>query len=258
MALSDVQGKTALVTGASSGIGRALSRLLAADGCNLVLVAHDPGKLDAAAGELAGKGARVRTISSDLSVPAAASDLAAQLAGTRIDILVNDAGFGTYGPFAQADAGQEQQMLQVNVVTLTSLTRLLLPGMLERGWGRILNLGSIASFAPAPSAAVYAASKAYVLSFSRALAEEVRGSGVTVTTLCPGPTATNFGKRSAMEKAALFARTMDPSVVALAGYRALLAGRRVTIPGAFNRFVAIAPRFVSDRLVIRLSGRLMQ
>ncbi len=254
-----LKGKTALVTGASSGIGRELSRLLAADGCNLILVARNQQGLDAVAKELNGvAGITVRSLAADLSEAAAPAEIFAELGAEPVDILVNDAGFGTHGPFAEADLKRDLQMLQVNILTLTSLTRLFLPGMLQRGWGRILNLGSIASFAPAPYAAVYSASKAYVLSFSRALAEEVKGTGVTVTTLCPGATVTGFGKRAEMDATKLFAATTSkPDAVAAAGYRALLSGRRVVIPGASNRFIAIAPRFVPDGLVTRLSKRFM-
>ncbi len=198
---------TALVTGASSGIGEDLARLFAADGHNLVLVARGGERLHALAGELRDrKRIAASVIVADLSDPASPDRIARELVenGQQIDVLVNNAGFGQYGMFAKVDPVELGRLLQVNVSALTLLTRLLLPGMLSRRSGRVLNVASTAAFQPGPLMAPYYASKAYVLSLSEALAEETRGTGVTVTCLCPGPTTTRFQARAGMQKSKLF------------------------------------------------------
>ncbi len=186
---------TVLVTGASEGIGLELARLFARDGCRLALVARRAERLDALAVELRGRfGAAAAVIPADLADPGAPDGILAALRARsmEVDVLVNDAGYGVYGPFASTDLGAEIGLIQVNVASLTHLTKLLLPGMLRRGRGRILNVSSTAAFQPGPLMAVYYATKAYVQSFSEALSDELEGSGVTVTALCPGPTATGF------------------------------------------------------------------
>ena len=198
--MADVMGpsvreQTALVTGASSGIGEELAKLAAADGCNLVLVARRQERLDALARDLSvAHGVSARVITADLANRAAPRRIAEELTKGRltIDILVNNAGLGIYGPFWERELGKELEVVQVNVVALTELTGLLLPGMISRKRGRILNVASTAAFQPGPWMAVYYATKAYVLSFSEAIAEELKGTGVTVTALCPGPTITEF------------------------------------------------------------------
>lgn len=179
----------ALVTGASSGIGREIARVCAREGHDLVIVARSEGRLAELADELRAKhGARVNVLPKDLSLETSANEIAEELAseGIQVDILVNNAGFDVFGRFADTDLERELDLLHVNVVALTQLTKLFVRGMRERGYGRVLNLGSTGSFVPAPLNAVYAASKSYVLSFSEAIGEELRGTGVTVTTLCPG------------------------------------------------------------------------
>jgi len=186
---------TALVTGASSGIGLELARLFAGDGHDLVLVARSEGRLREIGEQLeTAHGITATVVASDLSKPNAARDLveALRAALIEIDVLVNNAGFGLSGAFIDNDPRTQLDMLQVNVVALTELTRLLLPPMVARRSGRILNVASTAAFAPGPLAAVYGATKAYVLSFSEAIGEELRHSGVTVTALCPGPTQSGF------------------------------------------------------------------
>ena len=193
--------QTALITGASSGIGADLARLFARDGYDVVLVARSEEKLREVA-EGIGKehaGVTARVIVADLARPDAARDVVDALGGLPIDALVNNAGYGVAGPFVETDVRSELEMIQVNVVALTHLTKLLAPGMVARKRGRILNVSSTAAFQPGPLMAVYYATKAYVLSVSEALAEELRGSGVTVTALCPGPTATGFAAASNME-----------------------------------------------------------
>jgi short-subunit dehydrogenase len=240
---------TAIVTGASSGIGLELARLLARDGHDVVLVARSEERLAALAGELPG----ARSLPLDLSDPAAPAKLEAEVPSA--DVLVNNAGVGTYGPFAAADLGRTMAMIQLNVSALTELTHRYLPGMIERGAGRVLNVASTAAFQPGPLMAVYYATKAYVLSFSEAVGEELRGTGVTVTALCPGPTASGFQAEAAMESSRLVAGRRLPSsaAVAEAGYKAMLAGKPVAVVGIQNRILAgsvrLAPRSVVRRVV---------
>lgn len=252
--------KTALITGASSGIGRELARLFAADGHNLVLVARDEVRLGQLAEELRGAhGVDVTVLPKDLASPQAADEIAAELSrlGVEVDALVNNAGFNVYGAFADTDGQRELQMLQVNVVALTRLTKLLLRGMLARRTGRILNIGSTGSFAPGPFDAVYCASKAYVLSFSEAIAEELAGTGVTVTALCPGATKTEFAERAGMTDTPMFrGRLAEPADVALLGYRALMRGRRVAIHGLGNALMTFSIR-LSPRAMVASVGRRM-
>lgn len=252
---------TALITGASSGIGLEFARLLAREGHDLVLVARNELRLQGIAEELrANTGVEVTVLPADLAQPSAADAIAAALAnrGLMVDTLVNNAGFNVYGAFSATDGKRELDMLQVNIVALTRLTKLLLPGMLERGAGRILNVGSTGSFAPGPFDAVYCASKAYVLSFSEALAEELEGTGVTVTALCPGATATEFAERAAMTGTAMFrGRVAAPADVARAGYRALMAGRRVVIPGVRNALMTFSMRLSPRNLVASIGRRML-
>ena len=246
--------RTALVTGASSGIGAALAPLFARDGWHLVLVARTVAPMEALGARLArDHGVRVTVIASDLSAPGAAARLVAELdrRGIAIDALVNNAGFGLHGAHATSDAAELSRMLAVNVVALTELTRALLPGMLARGHGRVLNLGSVGSFVPGPFMAVYYASKAYVLSYSEALAEELAGSGVTVTALCPGLTRTGFQARAGLTRpnASHGPHVADVESVARAGYAAMLRGARVEVPGFLNKLATQFPRFTPRWLV---------
>jgi short-subunit dehydrogenase len=261
MAATDSSRPIALVTGASGGIGLELAKLFAADGHDLVLVARDRDRLAAVARELESRhGIRATAAPADLADPAAPAALHAALEreGRRVDVLVNNAGFGLCGGFAELDASAQVEMVQVNVAALTHLTRLCLPPMLARRAGGILNVASTAAFQPGPLMAVYYASKAYVLSFSEALAGELAGTGVTVTALCPGPTATGFQSRAGMERSRMLRdlRLMDASAVARAGYRAFRAGRRVVVPGWTNRLLAGAVCFLPRGLVLRVARRL--
>lgn len=249
---------TALVTGASSGIGEDLARLIAAGGRNVVLLARSADKLQALAGQLsAAHGIDATVVAADLGDPGATAQVVRTLTarGITIDMLVNNAGFGTAGAFAAGAPDEQLGMLQVNVAALTALTRAFLPGMLERKRGRILNVASTAAFQPGPFMAVYYASKAYVLSLSEALAEEVAGSGVTVTCLCPGPTRTGFQDRAQIEKSRLFklSRPMRAADVAKAGYDAMLAGRRIVVPGLMNKVGAQAVRVSPRAIVVKLT-----
>ena len=252
--LSDSRS-VAVVTGASSGIGLELSRLLASNRHDLVIVARHPERLALAARELTTRfGVRVIEIAADLSEPAAPQEIELELnrQGLTPDVLVNNAGFGFRGLFAEIDLVEQLQMIQVNVSALTQLTGLLLPGMLARRSGRVLNVASTAAFQPGPLMAVYYATKAYVLSFSEALANETSGSGVTVTAFCPGPTATGFQKRAGLEGTQLFrGGVMDAAAVARIGYEGMMRGARIVIPGWRNRLLAQLVRFAPRRMVIQ-------
>jgi short-subunit dehydrogenase len=251
---------TALITGASSGIGLDLARLFANDKHDLVLVARNESALGQVARECRARhGVKVVVLPQDLSHPSAPDEIFAALGqqGVAIDFLVNNAGFGAQGAFAKVDLKTHLDILQVNVVALTHLTRLFLPGMVGRGRGRILNVASTAAFAPGPYMSVYYASKAYVLSQSVALARELRHTGVTVTALCPGPTKTAFQERANMGGAKLFrAGMMTSEAVALAGYRGFMRGKSFVIPGAANKASAWAGRVVPWGLVSRVTASL--
>jgi hypothetical protein len=262
MAHGERTGGTALVTGGTSGIGRELATLLARDGHPLVFVARKQDDLNEVARELQERhGVAVETMAADLSRPEAVEEVVAALErrGTAVEILVNNAGFASYGPFAESDLDHELAMIGVNVAALTHLSRRFLPAMLARRRGRILNVASTAAFQPGPLMAVYYATKAYVLSFSEALAEEVRGSGVTVTALCPGPTATGFQERASLEDSKLFrGNLMDAGTVAAVGYAGLKAGKGVVIPGARNWLLAEAVRFAPRRVATGLVRRMQE
>lgn len=251
---------TALITGASSGIGLDLAHLFAQDGHDVVLVARSEDKLRELATELERKHKIVaHVIVADLTRPAAPQQILER--APAVDILVNNAGFGTSGKFTDADLRTELEMIQVNVTALTQLTKLFLTPMLERGHGRILNVASTAAFQPGPLMAVYYATKAYVLSFSEAIAEELRGTGVSVTVLCPGPTATGFQKNANLGSETLLKvmRPVSSMSVARAGYRALMRGQRVVIPGVKNKIgvqsIRLTPRLLATRVVRALQER---
>jgi uncharacterized protein len=244
--------ETALITGASSGIGLELARLFARDGHDLVLVARSEGRLRELADELKQGGGATRVLPADLSRPGSVAELEGRLRAEAVEVtvLVNNAGFGAFGPFHESDLETDLQMLQVNVVALTELTHRLLGGMVARRRGRILNVASTAAFQPGPLMAVYYASKAYVLSFSEATANELRGTGVTVTALCPGPTRTGFESRANLKESRLFrGAVMSARAVAEAGYRGCLRGDTLVIPGWRNKLLAFAVRFLPRRLV---------
>ncbi|MBW3635782.1 MAG: SDR family oxidoreductase [Armatimonadetes bacterium] len=237
--------KTALVTGASSGIGWEIAKELARKRFDLVLVARREDKLRELA-KLLQPHVGITVLVADLSESGAPQHIFEALQDRQIDILVNNAGFATYGPFADADLEKNLELLNVNIVALTHLTRLFLPAMLQRKSGQILNVASVASFFPGPLMATYYASKAYVLSFSEALNEETRESGVSVTCLCPGATTSEFQTRAAMQSSKLAdAHFMSAKAVAQRGVRAMLHGDALCVPGLSNRLlVALAPRLL--------------
>lgn len=241
--------ETVLITGASSGIGAELVRCFARDGSDLILCARREEALRDVAHSVEDTfGVSTRVLSADLSEPEAPRFIADQLSsdGVAVDVLVNNAGFGLRGPFAELDAARQVDVIGVNVTALTHLSRLFLPSMVERGRGGILNVGSTAGFQPGPNMAVYYATKAYVLSLSEALAQEVSASGVTVTCLAPGPTKTEFADRAGMNDAFLFesGAAMTPEAVAAHGHRAFREGRSLAVPGLPNKAGAFATRFL--------------
>jgi len=248
---------TALITGASSGIGLELARVFAENGHDLVLVARSEDKLQTLGTELQSRGRiRAHVIGSDLSAPGAVQALVDRVAalGVEIEVLVNNAGYGVYGAFLETPLDAELAMIQLNVVALTELTKRMLPPMVARKRGRILNVASTAAFLPGPLMAVYYATKAYVLSFSEAIANELEGSGVTVTALCPGPTASGFQAAAKLEESKLVAgRTlMSSREVARAGYEALMRGRRVFVPGLTNKVTAQLPRLFPRSVITKV------
>ena len=255
--------KTALITGASGGIGYELALHFARDRFDCILVARSRDKLDELAARLESE-FRVKTlvVARDLSKSTAVDEIYEEVsaASMSIDVLVNNAGFPVYGRFVDTDWQTELDMLQVNVVALTALTKLFVRGMVERRNGRILNLASTAAFVPGPLMAVYYASKAYVLSFSQALANELQGTGVTVTALAPGPTRTGFQKRGVMEDSRLVrGQIADAKSVAAAGYRGMMRGKTIVIPGFSNKLIPwvarVSPRGAVTRIVRRMQER---
>lgn len=253
----DEKKQTALITGASSGIGYELAYIFASHNYNLVLVDRVGEKLTEIVDSFYQKfGIFVKPIIKDLSIPTSSEEifLEVQKALIEIDVLVNNAGFGMYGLFSETNLSAELEMLQVNMVSLTHLTKLFLKEMLKQGKGKILNVASTAAFQPGPLMAVYFATKAYVLSFSEAIANELEGTGVTVTVLCPGPTKSAFHKRTGMADSKLVKgkKMMDAGTVAKIGFEGLMANKTVVIPGIKNKLLAKAVRLTSRKQVTKI------
>ena len=251
---------TALITGASGGLGAEIARVLASEGFDLLLVARNERKLQALKEELeAAHGIKAYVFPCDLAREDAALDVYDYVLGRGlcIDALVNNAGFGDSGAFHEADWQRQRDMVQVNVVVLMQLTRLIVPHMVERECGMVLNLSSVAAFSAGPYMSVYYATKAYVLSFSEALSEELRGTGVTVTALCPGSTATGFESAAAMGSgSSMFHHAASATTVARDGCKAMRAGKPVCLQGAFTKVMAIGSRLV-PRYIARKVAMMM-
>ena len=249
--------KTALITGASGGLGEEFAKLFAADGVDLVLIARSKEKLEKLAADLHAKhGITATAIPCDLSLPDAAKNLVEELKRREITVntLVNNAGFGAYGLFAETEYAHEKDLLQVNIIALTSLTKLLLPQMIQNKSGKILNIASTAAFQPGPLMAVYYASKAYVMNFSLALSEELHGTGVTATCLCPGPTRTGFETGAGMTASKLFrSGSMDALIVARIGYEAMQRGKPLVIAGLLNTIGAFMTRLIPRMLAAKIA-----
>ncbi|MGA3284721.1 MAG: SDR family oxidoreductase [Verrucomicrobiota bacterium] len=259
--MSAANSETVLITGASSGIGLELARCFAADKSRLVLVARNTEALHSLADELRREhGIQTMVLTADLSRPETPARMFNDLrqAGVTVDVLVNNAGFGAHGAFAGLPLRRQLEMIQVNVAALTELAGLFLPGMIERKRGGVLNVGSLAGFLPGPGMAVYFATKAYVLSFSEALAGELAGMELTVTALCPGPTTTNFGNVARGQKERQFkSPKMSAKTVARCGHRAFRKGRVLAIPGLRNHFLIfltrLTPRWFQRKIVKSLN-----
>ena len=254
--------KTALVTGASGGIGAELARIHAERGGDLVVVARRQGRLDELKTELEkAHGITIHVLPKDLTQADAPQQIHDKLQsrGVQVDYLINNAGFGNRGLFHEQDWAQNEAMIKLNILALTALTRAFLPRMIDRGGGRILNVAAMAGFVPGPLQAVYYASKAYVISLSEALANELAGTGVTVTVLCPGPTETEFTRRAEMKGVRLLERMASPRQVAQTGYDAMLKGKTVVVPGPLSKItihglLRLSPR----RLTVSISRALME
>ncbi|MBZ5617630.1 MAG: SDR family oxidoreductase [Acidobacteriia bacterium] len=248
----------ALITGASGGIGAELAKLCAAGGYDVILVARSADRLEELAASLSqAHGIEARALAEDLADPAAPETIFERTRGDTIEILINNAGFGVLGPYVETDWAAEARLLQVNVVALAHLTKLYLPEMLRRRSGRILNVGSTAAFVPGPFMAMYYASKSFVLSFSHAIANEVKGTGVTMTVLCPGPTRTGFVEAAGIAGTKLFSGgAMSAEEVARAGYHAMMAGKAEVIAGARNRWMMLGTRLASRTMLAGIARRL--
>jgi uncharacterized protein len=248
--------QVAMITGASSGIGLDLAQLMAPD-FDLIITARNQPELQKIAQELEAKhGNHVHVIPADLTHPDAPQQIFSEVErrALPVDILINNAGFGAYGVFSESNLQKDLEMVQLNIAALTSLAKLALPGMLTRKFGKIMNVASTAGFQPGPLMAVYYATKAYVIMFSEAIANELKGSGITVTCLCPGATRTKFAQRADMENSRLFKlgamRSLD---VAKAGYEGMMRGKTMVIPGLFNKVLAQSVRFSPRKLVTAIS-----
>lgn len=243
--------RTALITGTTSGIGAAFCNLLAKEKYNLILVARDANALSKQA-EVLREETQVNIFCYDLSDAKAPKRIFEDVsaAGLSVDILINNAGFNEAGYFIDTNLDKELEMVQVHIETLTELTKLFLPGMIERGYGRILNMGSTGSYMPCPCDAVYAATKAYVLSFSNGLYQELKGSGVTVTCLCPGATQTRFAEKAHINNTLLFKiGVMQPEVVAKIGYKNMMRGQRTVTAGLYNKLLVLSAKLLPVAII---------
>lgn len=254
--------KTALITGASGGIGLELAHIHASKGDNLVLIARSGDRLSQIKTELESKyNVRVHFLVRDLSQPGAALKVFAEVRnhGIEIDYLINNAGFGDFGLFTETKWEKQESMINLNITALTHLSWLFIPGMIKRGGGKILNVASLAAFTPGPTMSVYFASKAYVLSFSEALNNELKDKGITVTALCPGSVDTKFHEVALGDPALVREREMmSAREAAEAGYNAMMKGKPVIIPGFKNSLVAFVSRFVPREVVVKSARKIQE
>lgn len=253
---------TALITGASSGIGAEFARIHAANGGDVVLVARSEGPLNEFKSELErAHGIKATVVAADLSQPDSAGRIfaATEAAGIQVDVLINNAGFGGHGRFYERDLAKDQAMMQVNMVTLTNLTHLYLQGMVQRNHGKLLHVASTAGFMPGPMQAVYYATKAYVISFSQAIAQELSDTNITSTVLCPGAVATGFQKAGNLEGVDMWDKAATPQSVAQCGYDAMMKGKLVVINEPQLSFMLnwVVP-FLPRKTVLKISEQAMQ
>lgn len=252
---------TALVTGAAGGIGYEFCKLLAYKGYNLVMVDMDARGLENASSLLSQEvNSSIHSFVQDLSTEDAASSIVSfiQEKGLEIDLIFNNAGFGNFGYFAESNWDKDRAMLQVHVVTATYLIKLLLPGMISRGKGYILNNASVAAFVPGPLMSTYHASKSYLLNFTQALANEMKGTGIKATVICPGMTKTNFAKANGNDDPNIKFNIMDSNYVAEYAFEALMRGKVVAIPGFWNKLSAFLPRLLSRHTVANMVGNIQR
>ncbi len=253
--------KTALVTGAASGLGYELAQLLAKDAYSLILVDINADNLAKAKADIESTfGVQVIVLTKDLSLPNIAREIIDDIQNRPIDVLINNAGFGLFGSFAETDWERESAMLHVHIMSTTHLTKLVLKGMVARNSGKILNMSSLAAFQPGPLMSIYYASKGYMLSFSEAIANELKGTGVTVTAFCPGPTKTAFQEtvsEDCKDNKITFNMAEAKSVAAY-GYKAMLKGKAYAIPGGFNKFLATLPRFIPRNTAAAIVRRIQE
>ena len=255
--------KTVLITGASSGIGLELSKIFSRNNYNLVIVSQNEENLQKAKGIIHRENTKIQihAIAKDLSKSSGPQEVFEYTLknSIHVDILVNNAGVQVYGNFHDANVDDILNLMNVNMFAMTKLTRLFVDGMVKRGDGKILNLGSTGSFQPCPLNAAYCASKSFTLYFSEAMGEELKGTGVTITTLCPGATKTNFAKRAKIEDIKLFrGKLLEPSKVAEIGYKALMKGKSVIITGLSNKILAQSVRFIPRSMVIKMGMHIMK
>lgn len=250
--------KTAIITGASSGLGLEFVKLFAKDGYNLVVIARNEEKLLEI--KQSYPNITVTVIPKDLSKPDAINEVIQEMnaQNIKVDVLVNNAGFGLLGSFESLSIEQQLNMIQLNISSLTELTYRLLPDLRMSKSGKILNVASTAAFQPGPNMAVYYATKAFVLSFSEALAEELIDDAITVTTLCPGATKTNFSSVANVENTKMFSNAMSSEVVAEQGYHSLMQGKRVVITGGFNKVGAMAAKFLPRKTAAKIAKLVMK
>lgn len=254
--------KTALITGASSGIGLELSKIFARNNYNLVLVSQNEENLKKAASIISKENAKIEiyTVARDLSKVSAPQEIFEYTLknSIHVDILVNNAGIQVYGNFHDVNMTDTLNLMNVNMFAMIQLTKLFVDGMIKRGHGKILNLASTGAFQPCPLNAVYCGSKAFVLYVSEAIGEELKGTGVTITTLCPGATRTNFAKRAKIENTKLFrGKLLESSKVAEMGYKALMRGKSVVITGIANKLVAQSVRVIPRNMVVKIGMNMM-
>lgn len=249
--------KNIVITGATSGIGEAFARLFVSKGDSLILISRNEEKLQDLCCQFEGKvpAQRFRYIQADLSKPDEAKRVCSELHGEKIDVLINNAGFGMTGAFEDADIGQIEEMMVLNMFSLTLLTKTAVKQMVQQKQGFILNVASVASFMPNPFGNVYAATKAYVRSFSEALSEELKGTGVFISVLCPGPTRTNFGERSNMNQTKVFSgKVMLPEAVVKIAYREMMRHRIEIIPGRQNRLTVGLSKVFPKSFVLKAAA----
>lgn len=251
---------TALVTGAAGGIGFEFCKLLTSKGYDLVMVDMDSEGLEHASAKLQNQGSSVNTLVQDLSAEEAAETIVNFLKSEsiEIDLIFNNAGFGNFGYFAESSWGKDRAMLQVHMVTTTQLIKLLLPGMIDRKKGYILNNASVAAFVPGPLMSTYHASKSYLLNFTQALANEMKGTGIKATVICPGMTKTNFAKANGNDDPNIKFNIMDSDYVAEYAFDALMRGKVVAVPGFWNKLSAFLPRLLSRDRVANMVGNIQR